>query len=168
MAWHPLQPPFVAWRAVTIRDVLVASRAVTRFEPGRAEYPRAACDLRQRARAGRGRGVVPAAAAGGTTAYSEPDNRTAATLQDVATQRPSVDVLTGVIKANFPARMSFKLFSKVDSRTILEANGADMGRSFEEARFQADDGVRHKTFLILPRQPARIRCEQTVASVGGG
>jgi DNA segregation ATPase FtsK/SpoIIIE, S-DNA-T family len=77
----------------------------------------------------------------------------------LATQRPSVDVITGVIKANFPARISFKVASKVDSRTVLDINGADklLGRGdmlFIEPG--ASRPVRAQCSLISDREIEKI------------
>lgn len=85
----------------------------------------------------------------------------------LATQRPSVDVITGVIKANFPARISFKVASKVDSRTVLDMNGAEnlLGKgdllfikpgdakpSRGQCSFVSDDEVRRVIDFIKPQQ----------------
>ncbi|MGH7166261.1 MAG: DNA translocase FtsK, partial [Nitrospiraceae bacterium] len=86
----------------------------------------------------------------------------------LATQRPSVDVLTGLIKVNFPARIAFQVSSKTDSRTILDANGAEalVGRgdmlylasgtgriSRIHGSFVADDDVR-RVVDFLKKQAA--------------
>ncbi|UCG77774.1 MAG: hypothetical protein JSV21_09370, partial [Nitrospirota bacterium] len=84
----------------------------------------------------------------------------------IATQRPSVDVITGIIKANFPTRIAFRVTSKVDSRTILDTNGAehlldkgDMLMLLPGARiirchgpFITEEEIREVTEFIRPQQ----------------
>jgi len=71
----------------------------------------------------------------------------------IATQRPSVDVITGVIKANFPSRIAFQVASKVDSRTIIDQIGADklIGRGdMLHLGTGSSDVIRmHNAFLTL-------------------
>lgn len=77
----------------------------------------------------------------------------------IATQRPSVDVITGVIKANFPARISFKVASKVDSRTVLDMNGADKLLGKGDMLFiepGASRPIRAQCSLISDREIERI------------
>jgi len=66
----------------------------------------------------------------------------------VATQRPSVDIITGIIKANFPSRIAFQVASKVDSRTILDVSGAEQLLGNGDMLFQPAN---------LPK-PIRIQC----------
>jgi len=70
----------------------------------------------------------------------------------VATQRPSTDVITGAIKANFPCRIAFKVFSKTDSRVVLDVNGADQLLGRGDMLFQP------------PGQPAPIRLHSPLIS----
>ncbi|HWR00995.1 MAG TPA: DNA translocase FtsK [Chlorobaculum sp.] len=66
----------------------------------------------------------------------------------VATQRPSVDIITGIIKANFPSRIAFQVASKVDSRTILDISGADQLLGNGDMLFQS---------ASMPK-PSRVQC----------
>jgi S-DNA-T family DNA segregation ATPase FtsK/SpoIIIE len=94
----------------------------------------------------------------------------------LATQRPSVNVITGLIKANFPSRIAFRVSSKVDSRTILDQNGADalLGNgdmlmlppaSSEPVRIQGAYLSTEETESLMEwyREQARIRREEALA-----
>lgn len=75
----------------------------------------------------------------------------------VATQRPSVNVITGVIKANFPARLSFRVTSKIDSRTILDAGGADQLVGMGDMLFsQGSDTLRLQCAFVDTPEVERI------------
>ena len=75
----------------------------------------------------------------------------------VATQRPSVNVITGVIKANFPARLSFRVTSKIDSRTILDSGGADQLVGMGDMLFsQGSDTLRLQCAFVDTPEVERI------------
>jgi DNA segregation ATPase FtsK/SpoIIIE, S-DNA-T family len=77
----------------------------------------------------------------------------------LATQRPSVNVITGVIKANFPARLSFRVTSKIDSRTILDTGGADQLVGMGDMLFsQGSDIIRLQCAFIDTLEVEKI-CE---------
>lgn len=101
----------------------------------------------------------------------------------LATQRPSVDVITGLIKANIPSRIGFQVSSKIDSRTILDQAGAEAllgkgdmlylpGGSPAPIRvhgaFVSDDEVRKVTKHIRENNPATEKIEFTLSQLGGG
>ncbi|MDP5231602.1 MAG: DNA translocase FtsK [Cellulophaga sp.] len=75
----------------------------------------------------------------------------------IATQRPSVNVITGIIKANFPARIAFRVTSKIDSRTILDAAGADqlIGRG-DMLYTQGNDVTRIQCAFVDTPEVAKI------------
>ncbi len=75
----------------------------------------------------------------------------------IATQRPSVNVITGIIKANFPARVAFRVTSKIDSRTILDGSGADqlIGRG-DMLYTQGNDMIRLQCAFVDTPEVERI------------
>lgn len=86
----------------------------------------------------------------------------------IATQRPSTDVITGLIKANFPARIAFKVFSMIDSRTILDSPGANqlIGRG-DMLFYQGKEMIRLQcAFLDTPESEAIVSHIQQQESTG--
>ena len=77
----------------------------------------------------------------------------------VATQRPSTDVVTGLIKANFPARMSFAVASSVDSRVVLDMNGAESLLGNGDMLFlppEANNPIRAQGCIVTPEEVDRV------------
>lgn len=75
----------------------------------------------------------------------------------IATQRPTTNIITGTIKANFPARMAFRVISQVDSRTILECPGANQLQGRGDMLFLAgNDPVRVQCALVETREVERV------------
>lgn len=75
----------------------------------------------------------------------------------IATQRPSVNVITGIIKANFPARVAFRVTSKIDSRTILDSQGADQLIGRGDMLFtQGNDVIRLQCAFVDTPEVAKI------------
>ncbi|MCL6294879.1 DNA translocase FtsK [Jejuia spongiicola] len=75
----------------------------------------------------------------------------------IATQRPSVNVITGIIKANFPARIAFRVTSKIDSRTILDSSGADQLIGRGDMLFtQGNDVIRVQCAFVDTPEVERI------------
>jgi S-DNA-T family DNA segregation ATPase FtsK/SpoIIIE len=75
----------------------------------------------------------------------------------IATQRPTTNIITGTIKANFPARMAFRVISPIDSRTILERTGANQLQGRGDMLFLAgNDPVRVQCALVETKEVERV------------